>query len=227
MNAKLPVAVLALGLTVLVGGCETPASYTAAEAPKTIVLDSAASEFDVRFVPRSATLAAADAARLRQLAASGVIAPADRVLVATAGPPALAAQRHAAISSLLLHYGIVTIADRLAHVRPESAAIQVTRTLVTLPACPNWSKPSNYDFGNQPSSNFGCATQVNFGKMVAHPTDIASGLPASGASGKPAAAAVNRYMNDKVTPLPESGKASAFSSAGGTATGNAPSTGSQ
>jgi hypothetical protein len=34
--------------------------------------------------------------------------------------------------------------------------------------------------------------------MVANPTDLASGLPVGATAGQPAAAAVNRYLNDKV-----------------------------
>jgi pilus assembly protein CpaD len=221
MNANHSLHILTLAL--VLGACAPVSGYTEAEAPKTVTLDSAVSHFDVRFAPGGAAIASADAAQLRQLAASGTIAPADRVMVAAAGPPELATQRLASVSALLLHYGVVTVPDRLAHVPPERGVVQVTRTLVTLPPCPNWSKASNYDFGNQPSSNFGCATQSNLAKMVANPTDLASGLPNSAASGQPAAAAVNRYMIDKVTPLPVSGTASAFSSSQGSTPGaNAP-----
>ena len=207
-------ALLVVGL---LGGCTSPTNYSAAEAPKTLTLDSAVSRYDVRFAPGSAAIASPDAARLRQLAAEGRIGGRDRVLVAAAGSPALAAQRRASISAVLLPYGIATVGDQLAEVPAERAVVQVTRTLITAPACPNWSKAPNYDFGNQPSSNFGCATQSNLAKMVAYPTDLASGLPNSGASGQPAAAAVNRYMNDKVQPLATSGTASAFSSTQGAA----------
>jgi pilus assembly protein CpaD len=161
---------------------------------------------------------------LRQIAAMGRIAAADRVLVAAAGPPALAQMRVGSVASLLSQYGILAIGDQLAQVPPERAIIQVTRTLVTLPACPSWSKPSNYDFGNQPSSNFGCATQSNFGMMVANPTDIASGLPVGGSSGQPGAAAINRYMTDKVT-LPTANTALPIASANQAGPSNSPSTG--
>lgn len=219
-------SLLAAALTLLVGACSQPgALYTDAEAPKDLKLDIAKNEIDVRFAPGSAVLAPADAARLRQIAANGKIAAADRVLVAAAGPPALAAQRVASISSLLLPYGIVVITNQLAQLPPERAVLEVTRTLVTLPACPNWSKSPNYDFGNQPSSNFGCATQSNFGMMVAYPTDIASGLPVGGSSGQPGAAAINRYMTDKVV-LPTANAALPIASQSQAAPGSSGSTGS-
>jgi pilus assembly protein CpaD len=217
---------LALTLALTVGACAPVSTYTDAEAPKALKLDSATTRLDVRFIPGTAVLVSVDAARLRQLAASGAIDPADRIAVAAAGPPRLASQRIAAISSVLLHYGAVVVAETPFHAPPDRAVIALTRTLVTLPPCPNWSKPPASDFGNQPSSNFGCATVTNFGMMVANPTDLASGLPAGPMAGQPAAAAVNRYLNDKVSPLPAASGATPFSSAASSATGSTPSTGS-
>ena len=191
-------SLLALTLTFFVGACAPVTSYTEAEAPKRLKLDSATTQVDLRFTPGSAALSPFDAAHLRQLAASGGIGPSDRVTIAAAGGPDLARQRVASVAALLLRYGIVVMAAQLPDVAPNHAVIDVGRTLVTLPACPNWSKPSGSDFGNQPSSNFGCATETNLGLMVANPSDLASGLPAGGSAGHPAAAAVNRYLNDKV-----------------------------
>ncbi len=54
------------------------------------------------------------------------------------------------------------------------------------------------DFTNALPSNFGCATAVNLGLMVASPADLAGGRQLAPANGKPAAAAVDRYLNDEV-----------------------------
>lgn len=190
---------LALSLALFLGACAPVTTYSDAEAPKNLRLDSTTTEVDVRFAPGSATLAVADAARLRQLAATGGIVPSDRVTVAAAGAPGLARARVAAVSALLLRYGVVAVAEPPGGATPPNrAVIAVGRTLVTLPACPNWSKASNSDFANQPSSNFGCATQTDLGLMVANPGDLAEGLPAGAAAGKPAAAAVERYLTDTV-----------------------------
>ena len=77
----------------------------------------------------------------------------------------------------------------------------VGRYAVTLPPCPNWSMPRANDFTNAPPSNFGCANAVNLGLMVASPGDLAQGRTLAAADGKPAAAAVDRYLADKVQPL--------------------------
>ena len=190
-------SIIALALTLLVGACAPVTTYTDAEAPKQLKLDSATTQIDVHFAPGSAALSAGEAARLRQLARTERINPSDRVSVAVNGSTQLSQARAGAVAATLLTYGIVPVTD-YGDAPPNHAVVAITRTLVTLPQCPNWSKPSYSDFGNQPSSNFGCADETNLGMMVARPTDLASGLPVSGAPGQPAAAAVNRYMNDKV-----------------------------
>jgi pilus assembly protein CpaD len=220
---------LVLASTLMLGACGQVTGYSAVEAPKQLTLDSSTTRVDLGFAPGTAYLSTVAAARLRQLAASGSIGRSDRVFVAAAGPPDLAAQRVGAVAAELLHYGVVASPIALADMRPNGAVIEVTRTLVTLPPCPNWSKLPTPDYGNQPSSNFGCATQVNLGMMVARPTDLASGTPLGPVAGQPAAAAVNRYLTDKITPLPSAGGASPFTAAASstTPTAAAPSTGGQ
>jgi pilus assembly protein CpaD len=212
---------MALSAVLLLGACAPVSEYTDAEAFNHLTLDSATTQVKVRFAPGSAALSAVDAAQLRRLAATGAMGPRDRIVVAAAGSPALAEQRVGAVSAVLLHYGIVVETGQLAQVAPDHALIEVTRTLVTLPPCPNWSKRSASDFANAPSSNFGCSTESDLGLMVANPSDLASGRPMNGTAGQPAAAAVNRYMNDKVvlptanTALPVATATSSTPTAGG------------
>jgi len=221
-NRSLVAPALLMALALVVGACAPVTSYTDAEAPKRLKLDSTTTQLDVRFAPGTAVLAAADAYHLRQVAAAGGISPSDRVTIAAAGGPNLATQRVASVASVLLHYGVLVNAASLADVPPNHAIIEVGRTLVTLPACPNWSKPSSGDFGNQPSSNFGCATETNLGMMVANPSDLASGLPVGPSDGHPAAGAVNRYLNDKVE-LPGANTALPIAVQSSTQGGNSPS----
>jgi type IV pilus biogenesis protein CpaD/CtpE len=127
----------------------------------------------------------------------------------------------------LLHYGIVVAADQLAEIPPNHAIVEVNRTLVTLPQCPNWSKPSSVDFSNAPSSNFGCSTETDLGLMVANPSDLASGRPGGAAAGQPAAAAVRRYLTDTIKPLPNATGANPFSAAASATAPTIPTSGSQ
>lgn len=174
------------------------AEYTESEAPKTLTLHNATTHVDVRFRAGSSRLLARDAVRLRALAGSGGIAPSDRVTVATAGAPALAAARFNTIATELLRYQIVASEGPLAGVPPNRAIIETERYLVGLPPCPNWSKPPPLAFANAHASNFGCATATNLGLMVASPADLAEGRPLGLADAIPAVAAVQRYQGDKV-----------------------------
>lgn len=56
-------------------------------------------------------------------------------------------------------------------------------TFVKAPTCPDWSSP--------PSSNYGCATINNYGKMVADPLDLVTGKHSDYYDSIPTSTAVN------------------------------------
>jgi pilus assembly protein CpaD len=198
--------------------------YTEAEAPKDLRLDNATTHVDLRFAPGSTRLVARDATRLRALVAIGGLQPSDRVLVATGGSPALARARFETIATELAPYRIVASPQPVA-VAPNQAIVESVRYLVTLPPCPNWSKTPPLRYTNTHASNFGCSTAVNLGQMVASPADLAEGRPLAAADGTPAAAAVNRYLNDKVQ-LPAAASIGPISSPGTQSPGGAATSGS-
>jgi len=195
-------AVTVMLLLALAACVPAVAEYSKTEAPTSLQVQGTTGEMALAFAPGSARLARGEDARLYRLVAMGAIRPADRVVIAASGPPALAQARSAAISSRLLRWGIVADARPIAGTPPNRAIVMVGRYTVTLPPCPNWSMNAGSDFTNQPSSNFGCAAAINLGLMVASPADLTYGRPLAAAAGKPAASAVARYLDDKVTPLP-------------------------
>ena len=194
------------------------AEWTESEAPKRLRLDDATAQVDLRFAPGSARLAPADAERLRLLAASGKLVPSDRVRVAAGGYRDLADARFAAISAELVRYGIVAEPMVLPAVPVNHAILESGRYLVTMPACPNWSKDPGPDYTNSFPSNYGCANAVNLGQSVATPADLVSGRPVGQAAGQPAATAVQRYLTDRVRP-PLSSTSGAGAAGGGGAGG--------
>lgn len=214
---------LALPALVALAACQPGvAEYTKAQAPSNLIIDGAVSQREFRFLPGSDRLAWGEAARLKRLAAIGDIGRSDRVTVAAAGPPALAARRDAALAGVLLRRGVVARRVALADLPPDVAVVEIGRYAVELPPCPNWSKRPYSDFTNQPSSNFGCATETDLGLMVASPADLAGGLPLAPADGEPAVTAVGDYLQGKVkapstsgTPTPFSGGGSSGGGAGG------------
>ncbi|MBV8888144.1 MAG: hypothetical protein JO305_00590 [Alphaproteobacteria bacterium] len=198
---------LAIPVLLALAACRPAvADYTEAEAPNQLMVDSAATRFDLHFAPGSDRLYPGEAQRLGYMAATGEIRPSDRVTVAASGSPEAAGRRAAAVSSVLLRYGIVVGARRLASLPRDDAILEIGRYLVTLPPCPNWSKPPAHEFTNTLSSNYGCATASNLGVMAAYPADLVSGRPLGAAAGQPAAAAVNTYLNNKVQ-LPSANQA--------------------
>lgn len=191
----------AIGLSTGLPACVPPAAdYTESEWPKDLRLDPALARLAVGFAPGSSRLAPGDLARLRGAAANGGLVPSDRVVVAVAGTPALAAARFDAVASALLPYGIVAIRAVGLGAPPDAVVIRRERYVVMLPPCPDWSKPSAGagDFANTVSSNFGCADAVNLGLSIAQPADLAAPRQAGPSAGQPAAAAVRRYLSDKV-----------------------------
>jgi len=193
-------ALLAAAILLTLAACDRPltAEYTATEAPNRLTIDDASRNYTLRFAPGSASLARGEVEHLDRLVASGEIGGHDRITISPAGPPALAARRSETVAAVMLNHGMTVAAARLGVVPPDSAILEVERYLVSLPPCPNWSKPPSSDFTNMRMSNFGCATATNFGEMVANPADLAGGRPLGMAAGAPAAAAIARYNADKV-----------------------------
>ena len=187
-------------ITVLaLAACRPPITeYTESEAINRVSVDTMPSRLDLRFAAGSDRLTAGDAGRLHQLVASGALRRADRVTLTVSGPLRLAEARAATVRSELLRYGIVPTPLQEAAIGPDRAAIGITRALVTLPRCPNWSAEPNSDFTNARSSNFGCADATNLGHMVANPADLASGRPLGDADAVTAVSAVTRYYQDKI-----------------------------
>lgn len=53
--------------------------------------------------------------------------------------------------------------------------IQLTYSAVVAPDCPDWRQSPSHNFSNHEGANFGCATEVNLGLMVADPRDLERG----------------------------------------------------
>ncbi len=221
---KRPLYFLAIPAMLALAACRPGAAeYTAAESPKPLTIDSAASQLNLAFAAGSDQLAPGEGGKLQRLALSGRISPGDRVTISPSGGPLLQEQRTATIAGELLRYGVVAAASPLAGVARDRAIVTIGRYMVTLPACPNWSQYPASDFTNAKSSNYGCATLSNLGLMVANPADLVAGRELAHADGTPAVSAVTRYLTDKVK-LPDT-TSGAAALAASSATGGAPAAG--
>jgi pilus assembly protein CpaD len=200
------------------------AEYSKSEAPDELRVDGVETRREVAFAAGSAYLSPGELRKIDQWVLSGSIRPADRVEIAAGGPPGLAEQRAAAISSELLRYGIVATALPIDSVPANRAVVSIGRYAVALPTCPNWSQSLRYEFTNALTSNYGCANATNLGLMVASPADLVSGRPFTGIDGQPAASAVQRYLTDKVKqpPAPTASPFAASTGGGDSGGGAAP-----
>ena len=79
--------------------------------------------------------------------------------------------------------------------------ILVNGFVVVEPACPDWSRSVSQDGTNLPMSNFGCANEVNFLRMVADPADLVGPRPLGDVDPVREVGAVQRYRQDKVRSL--------------------------
>lgn len=91
--------------------------------------------------------------------------------------------------------------------------VLVRQYLVSLPECPDWTDRPGWNFGNLTSSNWGCATAVNLGVMVADPGDLVHGAGGQPASAELLAMSIERYRTDKVKELMIETTTEAFSEA--------------
>ena len=208
-------------LPLLLGLAACAAEYSKSEAPTALRVDGAQSRQEIAFAAGSAALTPSEVRKLNDWVLSGGIRPADRVAIAAGGLPALAQARTAAISQVLLRWGIVATPQPLADVAANRAVVNVGRYAVTLPTCPNWSQSLQWEFTNAYTSNYGCADATNLGLMVASPGDLVSGRQFTGVDAVPAVNAVDLYLTDRIKPPPQPTASPFAAPTGGAAPGGA------
>jgi len=87
-------------------------------------------------------------------------------------------QRSSVIKDQALRQGVRRneISSRIGDVRPDRQSlveIAFRSHIVRVPTCGDWTRDNLANFDNAPTTNNGCATQANLGKMVADPGDLA------------------------------------------------------
>lgn len=87
---------------------------------------------------------------------------------------------------------------------PGSVRVIVSRAEAHVPGCPDWSRPSQPDFNNKTSSNYGCGVNGALAAQVANAQDLVRGRggPSAG-DGATAAKAINLYRTWPLTGVVE------------------------
>jgi pilus assembly protein CpaD len=83
----------------------------------------------------------------------------------------------------------------------DAVRLVVHRYQVALPGCPDWTERSGLTHANQPSGNWGCATAVNLGLMVADPGDLVRGRDGGPGDGAAQVLGIQRYRKGETKPL--------------------------
>lgn len=65
-------------------------------------------------------------------------------------------------------------------VDPGQARVVITRSVASVPGCPDWSHTAEGNEMNATNPNYGCATNSNLAAMVANPEDLIQGQQGTG-----------------------------------------------
>lgn len=132
--------------------------------------------FDIA-APEYGGLGAAEAARLDAWFRSMGLSYGDTIYIDDPqgfGDPS----RRAAVAAVAARYGLLIAPGApVTQGQAPSGALRVvvSRSGAYVPNCPNWDRSAQPDYGNNTSSNFGCAVNANLAAMVANPEDLVRG----------------------------------------------------
>ena len=194
------IPLLCAGAALVAAACTpTISEYTPSESPKAPRVEYVRLQHTTSFRPGSPELAAGEAEKLRRFLDQSEVTSEDHVYLEPAADDRLTNSRVGRLAKAMAAKGVgaqTLPAD--SSLSPERIDIVVERYVVVPPDCPNWTSPAVGDHGNQPGSNFGCATMTNLGLMVADPRDLVIGRTLGPAEGDPALAAMKRYRLGKI-----------------------------
>lgn len=199
-----------------------------ARIEKTNTIEWSVAKHELRFAPGTYKLTDDERVRFGQFLAEFDLRRPAHVYVSgrsKAAPSTLAEKRAATVAALLRAHGVTPRLDppkapegtHLSSTPSDSNDVVVLIGYfdVMTPGCPDWRKPTNADYTNMPSSNFGCANAMNLAAMVADPRDLVRGEDEGLADGRRAAKAVNEYWAGKQPTLPKEGPNAVPKSIGG------------
>jgi pilus assembly protein CpaD len=100
------------------------------------------------------------------------------------------------VAAIAGQYGMVVLAGApitRGAVQPGTIRVVVSRRRAVVPGCPNWSTPSEPNFKNSNTSNYGCSVNSDLAAMVANPEDLVHGREGVGTGDVVTAAKAVQY----------------------------------
>jgi pilus assembly protein CpaD len=199
---------VAVGALVGCGDGRTPAEqarWAGTDNPNVARGEFRTTMHGVGFAPGSPMLAGVEQTRLSDYVRT--IKAGDDVVVAVApGGGALPTQRAIVVRHALEAAGVRVArvgATNDVQLGADVVLVSAGRWVAVKPDCKQWSQAPGPNFSNAPLSHLNCANETNLGAMIADPKDLAVGRSPGPASGERFGAAVDRYLTNKVKPLPK------------------------
>ena len=110
-----------------------------------------------------------------------------------------------ALSVILARHGLLiseATPVTAGEIAPGTVRVVVSRSMASVPNCPNWSRQSQPEFAGSTMSNYGCATNSNLAAMIANPEDLVRGASRDGIDARSVNKAIAAYRT-----MPSSGAA--------------------
>ncbi len=169
---------VALGLGLAVAGCGGMPENRTLYSTKQPVVERTNFTLDLNTVPSG--LSISEQQRLLGWFDTMDLKYGDRITVENpAANPAVTDT----VNELAGRYGLMVseIAPTTAgYLEPGQARVVITRTMASVPGCPDWSATSDMNYTNATSPNYGCATNGNLAAMVADKEDLLEGKSGTG-----------------------------------------------
>jgi pilus assembly protein CpaD len=171
--AKKTAAALALSLPLALGACGGIPQNASLYSTKQPVVERTHYTFDVATTGDG--LPISEQQRLVGWFDSMDLRYGDRISV---DDPANSAGVRDAVARLAGRFGMM-VSDGApptqGYVNPGQARVVISRTLASVPGCPDWSAKSDINYGNATYPNYGCSVNSNLAAMVANPEDLVHG----------------------------------------------------
>jgi len=173
MLARTPALALALTLGLSVAGCGGMPTNTSLYSTKQPVVERTNFTMDVNTT--TAGLPISEQQRLNGWFETMDLRYGDRIAIENPGQnPAVAG----AVRDLAARYGLMlsdTAPVTTGFIEPGQARVVITRSIASVPGCPDWSAKSDMNYNNAASPGYGCANNSNLAAMVADPQDLLEG----------------------------------------------------
>ena len=120
----------------------------------------------------------------------------DQVSIDDRNPYGNAASRDD-IAGAAARYGLLTSENApvtVGVIGDGMVRVVVSRMNASVPGCPDWSRPSQPEYGASTMSNYGCAINANLAAMIANPEDLIRGQTGdSGTDGRSSSKAIKAF----------------------------------